>query len=156
MPWSLTPSDEVEEARQLLEALRISQDDEGEPAPDAAAAAAPAAAASSEAPPASPKEEPQDPPAKAPPARAPRAARAQRREDWAYAVWVIPAHPEQRGVHCGGGRAWAGLVPSLSGRYSYFRGHRLRRYASREAALEGYEAEAARHEAPLPPPVFEH
>ncbi|CAK0824241.1 unnamed protein product, partial [Prorocentrum cordatum] len=41
------------------------------------------------------------------------------------------------------------------GRYSFPYGTRLRRFALEQAALEGYEAEAAKHEAPSPAPVFD-
>ena len=50
----------------------------------------------------------------------------------AYAVWVIPGHPELRGVHVGGTRAWQGILPALPGGfYSYRSGTRLRAYESR-------------------------
>ncbi|CAK0876277.1 unnamed protein product [Prorocentrum cordatum] len=83
-------------------------------------------------------------------------ARAPRPESWAYAVWRHPLRPELRGVHCGGGAAWRELSATLpGGRYTFSSGARLRRYASESAAVEGYEAEAAKHEAPLPAPLFD-
>ena len=77
-------------------------------------------------------------------------------EAWAYAVWRHPSRPELRGVHCGGGAAWKALAPTLPGRrYCFAAGTRLRRFPSEREALEGYEAEAAAHGAPLPAPVFD-
>ncbi|CAK0794315.1 unnamed protein product, partial [Prorocentrum cordatum] len=83
-------------------------------------------------------------------------ARAPRPEGWAYAVWRHPLRPELRGVRCGGGAAWRALSATLpGGRYTFSSGARLRRYASEPAAVAGYEAEAAKHEAPLPAPLFD-
>ncbi|CAK0897043.1 unnamed protein product, partial [Prorocentrum cordatum] len=83
-------------------------------------------------------------------------ARAPRPEGWAYAVWRHSLRPELRGVHCGGGAAWRELAATLpGGRYTFSSGVRLRRCASELAAVAGYEAEAAKHEAPLPAPLFD-
>ena len=59
-------------------------------------------------------------------------------------------------MRCGGGEAWKALAPTLpGGRYSFASGTRLRRFPSEQAAVAGYEAEAAKHEAPLPAPLFD-
>ncbi len=78
-------------------------------------------------------------------------------ESWAYAVWVHLLRPALRGVHCGGGAAWAALPPTLpGGRYAYASGTRLRRYESESAARAAYHAEAAAHDAPLSPHIWRH
>ena len=90
------------------------------------------------------------------PAPRPPPPRPAKAETWAYAVWKHPLQPELRGVHCGGGAAWRAIAASLpNGRYSFASGARLRRFASEAEALSGYKAEAERHEAPLPAPVFD-
>ena len=78
-------------------------------------------------------------------------------EAWAYAVWHHPLRPALRGVHSGGGAAWAALRPMLpDGRYSYASGTRLRRFDSEGEALVAYHAEAAEHNAPQSPNVWRH
>ena len=67
----------------------------------------------------------------------------------AYAVWVIPGHPELRGVHVVGTLAWQGLLPALPGGfYSYRSGTRLRAYESPALAVIGYLQEIEKHNAP--------
>ena len=74
---------------------------------------------------------------------------------WAYAVWFHPLRPDLRGIHTGGRIAWYELEATLpDGRYRF--PTRLRRFRNEQEALEGYEAEAARHRAPLPPALHRH
>ena len=73
-----------------------------------------------------------------------------------YAVWSIPGHPECRGLHLGGARAWRFLVGLLpGGRYSYASGCRLRRYETEADAIVGYIAEVDAQGASLPTPIYE-
>ena len=85
-----------------------------------------------------------------------RVASVARERAWCYVVWVIPNHPEARGIHVGSGRAWAHLLPLLEGRYRYSAGHRLRKTASLREAVSLYQSEAATHGAPSEPKVFTH
>ncbi len=75
----------------------------------------------------------------------------------AYAVWVIPGHPEARGVHTGGQAAWwhlSRLFPG--GARPHVFGVRLRRFENVEEALIGYVKEASHHGAPIPVPTHLH
>jgi hypothetical protein len=75
----------------------------------------------------------------------------------AYAVWLIPNHPDSRGVHTGGDAAWEHLSQLFPGgdRPHVF-GVKLRRFESTEEALVGYAREAANYSAPLPVPTHLH
>ena len=67
----------------------------------------------------------------------------------AYAVWVLPGHPELRGVHLGGPQAWRGLQDRLPGRsYSSQTGTRLRAFPTAALAIIGYLQEAEAQGAP--------
>ena len=67
----------------------------------------------------------------------------------AYAVWVLPGHPELRGVHLGGAQAWLGLQDRLPGRsYSFQSGARLRAFPTPALAIIGYLQEAEARGAP--------
>ena len=68
----------------------------------------------------------------------------------AYAVW---APRSVAGVHAGGERAWAALLPYLGGSYDYRRGHRLRRFESAELAVAGFAREARAHSLSADPSV---
>ena len=77
------------------------------------------------------------------------------RGDRAYTVWAAPGSSiELRGVHAGP-RAWRGVEQHLTGRrYSYARGHRLRRFADVQGAVAQYWAERSRHQAPTTCQIF--
>ncbi len=73
-----------------------------------------------------------------------------------YAVWhVAGARHEIVGLHSGTIEAWRHIASGLPGG-RYLPGHRLRRYSTLEAAVDGYYAEAARHGAPIPPNLYVH
>ena len=86
-----------------------------------------------------------------------QAYRAQeaRHAEWAYAVWQIPEATELIGVHGGGSRAWSAIRRHLAhGRYSFAAGHRLRRFASVDEAIEGWYLERERHHIVLREPFL--
>jgi len=74
---------------------------------------------------------------------------------WCYVVWSAPQAPSLQGIHLGGGAAWV-FITGVLGTYSYAAGHRLRRAPDLDTALVWHRAEAARHRAQLPPPLFCH
>ena len=70
-----------------------------------------------------------------------------------YAVWVVSGRPDLRGVwHGPHPLCWERLAAQLPGRRAVG-GVRLKRAASLEEAFALYAREAARHGAPLPPPL---
>ena len=71
-----------------------------------------------------------------------------------YVVWDVPGAADLRGLH-GGPSSWANLARQIpGGKYRTGRDHLRRAKEGFEQALEVYQNEAARHGAPLPPPVF--
>ena len=74
-----------------------------------------------------------------------------------YAVWLIPGGaPDLRGVHISpiGFTCWWTIQASIPGRQYRTGIDRLRGYHSEAEAQQAYLAEAGRHRAPVPPPVF--
>ena len=72
-----------------------------------------------------------------------------------YAVWRTSGQRDIRGVHIGGSLAWSQILHSLpNAEYSPM--ERLRRFPSEAEAVAGYAAEARRHGAPMPPPLFRY
>merc|ERR1712194_557969 len=72
-----------------------------------------------------------------------------------YAIWRHPLRPDLRGLLVGWLGAWRVFVRTLpNGFYSYRTGTRLRRFESFVEARAAYVAEAARHQAPVPPRVL--
>ena len=84
-----------------------------------------------------------------------RAGRATNGSEHAYSVWrFLGASRALRGVHSGGLRGWRAITAViLGGRYRSGT-DRLRRADCFAGAIALYEAEAARHRAPSPTPLF--
>ena len=141
------PTSELEEAAQLLAALHISLGADLPAFHEAAGPAEPGAQpGQGEASPAS------DPPKgslarQAAPSSSRRAGRAEPDLRF-YAVWAIPEHPEARGVWAGAHPACWQAIQRLCPQGRYCSGVRLRRYPTLEEAIEAYEAEAGRRDAP--------
>ena len=70
-----------------------------------------------------------------------------------YAVWRTPGL-ESSGVYSGV-HAWEGVLRALGRGYHYRYGHRLRRYATRQAALDAFIDESQNHGCALPPRLYE-
>ena len=74
----------------------------------------------------------------------------------AYAVLRLPGAEASRGVHAGGRHAWTALERLFRGGRFFGSGALVRRYATLELAVEGYNLGAASNRAPTPPTIFVH
>jgi len=73
-----------------------------------------------------------------------------------YVVWQVNgASREIRGIHRGTIRAWRFLEQAFPAR-RYMKGYRLRRFNTEQEAIHAYYAEAAKHNAPMPPNYYIH
>ena len=74
----------------------------------------------------------------------------------AYAVLRLPGAEASRGVHSGGRHAWTALERLFRGGRFFGSGAFVKRYATLELAVEGYNLGAASNLAPTPPTIFDH
>ena len=151
------PTNELEEAEQLVEALRrslrvsspssapASPEPEPSPASESGAPAGGVPATATDRLPACAASEPCSPAVSRPLSVA--------GDIRFYAVWVVPRRPYLRGVwHGPHPLCWERLSAQLPGGRPVG-GVRLRRADTLEEALDLYASEAVRHGAPLPPPL---